>query len=75
MKPSETPRTSTLTSLSSSDPGKLGTLQKPFELGYSQQRAFGKFLQIPFHNHQEEDQWANPQHMLREEKDSERKRS
>lgn len=75
MKPSETPRTSTLNSLSSSDPGKLGTLQKPFELGYSQQRAFGKFLQIPFHNHQEEDQWANPQHMIREEKDSERKRS
>lgn len=35
-KPSETPRTSTLTSLSSSDPGTLGTLQKPFELGYSQ---------------------------------------
>lgn len=32
-KSSETLRASALTSLSSSDPGKLGTLQKPLELG------------------------------------------
>lgn len=75
-KPSETPRTSTLTSLSSSDQGTLGTLQKPFKLGYSQYwEGLASSCKFVFMiNKGGKNQCASPQDMLREEKNGREKR-
>lgn len=69
MKPGENPRTSTLTFLISSDPGTLGSLQKPFELGCSQQKGLASSCKLIFITHRRgKNQWTNLQDMLKKEK-------